>query len=167
MVDDPWAWGWDAISAVATFVATTAALGLPFLMDHLAKRRSAAERLSSVKEILLAVEMALDHFRAMVTAVPTGGSLPYLMADLSAKADLTQATLHLLVARSGLSDGVISAGIGAAQLAGGIAEVAIGRGMVEPWRVGATALASEVERRAYGVRVYYDIPATASPNAGA
>lgn len=165
MTEYPWAWGWEAVSAIATGVATVVALGLPFLMDFLAKRRAKFERRDSVREILHAVDAALAHHRDMVRAVPPGGRLPYVMADLSAKADLTQATLHVLIARPGLTDGVISAGLGAAQLATGIAEIALGRGMIEPWRAGATALAAQVKERAEGVRKSYGIVAAAPPAA--
>lgn len=166
MTEYSWAWGWDAVSAIATGAATIVALGLPFLMDILAKRRAKTERRDSVREILYAVDAALDHHREMVLAVPVGGGLPYLMADLSAKADLTQATLHILVARPGLTDGVISAGIGAAQLASGIAQVALGRGLIEPWRAGATALAAVVKERAEGVRKSYGIAPVSPPPSG-
>lgn len=116
-------WGivWDAISAIATAAAAIVALTLPQKMDTAARERTANERATEQKdditEICKAVEEALSHyFDLRMFFDDPHARPPRVPRAIAAHARMTQGVLAILTARAGLTDGVVTVGVGAMEL---------------------------------------------------
>jgi hypothetical protein len=107
---------WDAISSIATALATIVALGLPFLIKYLSDRKEAIELRNRQEEVVRAVTDAqkclLDSLEEIFNNVV---GQPIMMERASSRALSRAEVLRVLARGQGLTDGAIASCLSAAQ----------------------------------------------------
>lgn len=115
MTVDPWAFGWEALAAIATAAATLVALFAAvsaLIAPQLEARRQWEE---STEEILYAADDAFEIFDATRELLETDWKDEDL-AKLQARASCGRGALEQLVRRPSLTDGAVFTGAGAIAL---------------------------------------------------
>lgn len=161
---------WNGVAAVATAVATAAALGVPFLMASIERRKQQANRKAVIHEICsIADRLVVYH---LIAAELMDARFPYWIAFESIErirenVKHLQRSLGILITRSELSDGAVIAASAAEIVATSVIdalatvrsdsdETTWSRGKLELSRANvASKLASSRSTR---VRSYFGIP---------
>jgi hypothetical protein len=107
---------WDAISAIATAIATFFALGFSYLALTAPERESRRQRRESTLEILRSTDLAFEILGDAEDLVEGPRWDDRELGKLQAKADHGKRALEQLIQRPSLTDGAIFTGAGAIAL---------------------------------------------------
>lgn len=116
-MEDPWAWDWEAVGAVATAVSTAAALAFSLLAWGAPEREARRLRREATLEIIRAVEEAHRIFTDFKAVVAKGWD-EKAQGLMRVQADHQSRTLAVLIQRPHITDGAIFTAAGAGALLG-------------------------------------------------
>lgn len=117
----------DWVSAIATLLATTAALLLPFIMQSIDRKKVEADRKATVTQIWTTIERAMVSYLEIRMAAEAGNPNPNptRARQVGVECEATHDALQKMLSQSQLDGDLLVAGAAAVSVCAGTAEAAL------------------------------------------